>query len=86
MDYAEKYRQEHGDSNQHIRESDLAELKARVMLAETVADKAAALMRTAGLIEKDKVSVVSFHPHIFNELADAIKARAAVFPDTELVI
>lgn len=80
MSYAEEYRKT-SDSNQHILESDLAELKMRVMLAETVADKAAALMRTAGLIEKDKVSVVSFHPDMFNELADAIKAREAIFPD-----
>ena len=84
--FAEKYRQEHGDSNQHIRESDLEELRARMVLAEAVADKATALMRTAGVIKKDKVSVVSFHPHMFNALADAIKAREAVFPDNELKV
>lgn len=86
MDYAEKYRQKHGDSNQRIRESDLAELKARVTLSEAVADKAAALMRTAGVIEKDKISAVSFHPHMFNELADAIAARQDVFPDEGYLI
>ena len=73
--FATNYADKIGDSNQSILESDLAELKARLMTAETVADKAEALMRTAELIEKDKVSVVSFHPHMFNALAEAIEAR-----------
>lgn len=80
--WATNYADKKGDSNQRILESDLAELRRRLELAEAVADKAEALMRTAGLIETDKVSVLSFHPHMFNALREAIEVREQEFPTT----
>jgi len=73
--YATRYADRIGDSNQSILESDLAEMKARVLLAEDVAEKARGLIETARLALKDKISVVSFKAVEFNDLIEAIEKR-----------
>ena len=77
-DYATRYRQTHGDSNQHITEADLAELKARVTMAETIAERAAALIKTTKIALREYVSVVSFQAAAYNDLIDALAARETV--------